>query len=258
MTPQRFVRIAALEGGYELLRLFRTPSFAIPTLTFPVFFYLFFGVLFGGSRGVGQGTLGQYLIGTYSAFGVIGAALTAFGIGVATERGYGWLQLKHATPMPFAAYLIAKLIAAMTFGAIICLVLFTLGATLGGTRLDAFTWVLLFAVLVVGTVPFALLGLTIGYFAPPTSAPAIINVVYLPLGFLSGLWIPIQMLPSFMQSIAQWLPPFHLGQLAVGLIGFPLRDASLGSHSLALVGFSLIFAVTASLAWRRDRVRNYA
>lgn len=257
MSSSNLPRIIALESKYELLKLYRTPGFSIPTLAFPIFFYLFFGVLFGGAKSVGDATLGQYLIGTYSAFGVIGAALTAFGLGVATERGQGWLQLKHATPMPFVAYVVAKLLAAMAFGAVIAIALFTLGGTLGGVKLEAIQWLTLFIVLVAGTVPFALLGLTIGYLAPVNSAPAIVNTIYLPLGFLSGLWIPIEVLPRMMRSTAQWLPPFHFGQLAVSVIGIPVKG-TVTSHVVALVGFSLIFGVTAIVAYRRDRVRNYA
>jgi ABC-2 type transport system permease protein len=117
--------------------------------------------------------------------------------------------------------------------------------------------VVLFIAIVGGTIPFALLGLTIGYLVPASSAPGIVNTIYLPLGFLSGLWIPLEMLPEFMRTIAQWLPAFHLGQLAVGLIGMPVR-ASLSSHLVALLGFSVIFAVTAVFAYQKDRVNNYA
>ena len=38
-----------------------------------------------------------YLLATYATFGVIGAALFGFGVGVAVERGQGWMLLKRAS-----------------------------------------------------------------------------------------------------------------------------------------------------------------
>src|SRR5687767_5298862 len=104
MTFQQHRRIVALESRYEVVKLFRTTSFIVPTLTFPVVFYLFFGVAMAGRMGPGAMSLGVYLIATYGAFGVIMASLSAFGASVAVERGQGTLQLKHATPIPLYAY----------------------------------------------------------------------------------------------------------------------------------------------------------
>src|SRR5688500_3022950 len=92
-------RVYALEAKYELLKVARMPGFAIPSIAFPVMFYSLFGLVFGG-RGLGGINMATYLVATYGAFGVIGAALFGFGVGVAVERGQGWLVLKRASPMP--------------------------------------------------------------------------------------------------------------------------------------------------------------
>lgn len=250
-------RIIARESKYEILKHLRTPAFIIPTLSFPLVFYLFFGVAMG-SRGMGGGaTLGVYLIATYGAFGVIGAALSSFGVSLALERGQGLLQLKRATPMPLAAYIVAKLASAMTFSSMVTLLLFVAGTTLGGARVDAQHLATLFATLVAGTVPFALLGLTIGFVVSSEAAIAVINLIYLPMGFLSGLWIPIQFLPSTVKQIASFLPAFHLGQLALDAIEMPAQGTP-GQHATALAGFTLLFLASAITAYRIDRRKNYA
>jgi ABC-2 type transport system permease protein len=251
----RELNIIVLESRYEIVKLFRTTAFVIPTLTFPVVFYLLFGVLMG-SRMKG-GEVAVYLIATYGAFGVIGAALSSFGASIALERGQGLLQLKHATPMPLRAYIIAKLAAATLFSSIIVLSLFAAGAMFSGVRFDAVQFAGLFASLVAGTVPFALLGLTLGYIVSAQAAIAILNLIYLPMSFLSGLWVPIDFLPTAVQKIALWLPPFHLGQLALGAIGQRTRGTAT-DHLIALAGFALLFGVTSILAYRLDRRKNYA
>jgi ABC-2 type transport system permease protein len=253
---QRHSRIVVLESWYEVVKLFRTTSFIVPTLTFPIVFYFFFAVAMGG-RGVGMPTMGTYLVATYGAFGVIGAALSAFGVSIAIERGHGWLQLKHATPMPLYSYLLAKLAAAVLISSVVVLSLVIVGTSFGGARIDAHQVAILFLTLVTGTIPFALLGVTIGYVASPQAALAVLNLVYLPMGFLSGLWIPVEFLPNTVQQIAKLLPAFHLGQLALAAIDLPVRGAT-GSHMTALFGFTLLFLATATAAYTLDRRRNYA
>ena len=249
-------RVVALESRYEILKHLRTPAFIIPTLTFPIVFYLFFGVTMGSRNMGGGATLGVYLIATYGAFGVIGAALSSFGVSLALERGQGLLELKQATPMPLSAYIVAKLASAAVFSSMVTLLLFAVGTVLGGARLDPQQLATLFATLVAGTVPFALLGLTIGYIVPAEAAIAVINLIYLPMGFLSGLWIPIDFLPNTVKQIATFLPGFHFGQLALGVIEMPAHGTP-GGHVTALLGFTLIFLATGIAAYRLDRRKNH-
>ena len=83
--------------------------------------------------------MAEYLIATYGAFGVIGASLFGFGVSVAIERGQGWLEVKRTTPMPIAAYFVAKLAMAMIFSAIIVVLLIIVATTLGGVTVDPLT-----------------------------------------------------------------------------------------------------------------------
>jgi len=256
-TFQRRSRLVWTESRYEILKHLRTPAFIVPTLTFPVLFYLFFGVAMGG-RGMGSGaTMSVYLIATYGAFGVIGTALSSFGVSLALERGQGLLQLKQATPMPLYAYIFAKLASATLFSSIVTIALFVMGTAFGGAQLDVSQFAMLFATLVVGTIPFALLGLTVGYVVSAEAAVAVINVLYLPMGFLSGLWVPIDFMPAMVKQIATFLPAFHFGQLALSVIDMPIRGHA-ALHAVALIGFSLIFLATAIAAYRFDRRKNYA
>lgn len=250
------LRAYVLEAKYEFLKVLRMPAYALPTIAFPAMFYLLFGVTFGGGRVTGTMTMSTYLQATYGAFGVIGAALFGFGVGVAIERGQGWLTLKRATPMPPFAYFFAKFCMAVIFSSIIVGILATLGITLGGVRLPATAWLQLAVTLILGSIPFCAMGLAFGTTLGPNAAPAIVNIVYLPLGFASGLWIPIEILPGFMRTLAIVLPPYHLGQLALAAIGGG-RGAPVWSHVLALVGFTLVGLGIALIGYRRDEDRMY-
>ena len=187
-------RTYALEAKYEFLKVLRMPGYAIPSIAFPAMFYLLFGVIFGRQT-VGAVSMSTYLIATYGAFGVIGASLFGFGVGVAIERGQGWLMLKRASPMPPMAFFVAKLVMCTIFAAAVLLVLATLGVTFGNVRMPRPCGSAWRSTLVLGAIPFCALGLGLGYLVGPNSAPPIVNLIYLPMSFLSGLWIPFEVLP---------------------------------------------------------------
>jgi len=244
-------RVYLLEAKYELLKTLRMPAYVIPTLAFPLMFYLLFGLAFDFGHG-----MATYLIASYGAVGVIGASLFNFGVGVAMERGQGWMTVKRASPMPLSAYFAARMAVSLCFGLVVVLLLFALGFFAGGVRLPWTTWPLLALVLVLGALPFCALGLAIGYVAGPNSAPGIVNLIFLPMSFSSGLWVPYEMLPRVVKAISPFLPAFHLGQLALGCIG---RSSGWGPavHLAALAAFSAAFLALAAVAFRRDEGKAY-
>ena len=228
-----------LEAKYEFLRVLRTPSAAVPTLMFPPLFYLLFGILLNR----GNSGAAHYLFATYSVFGVMAPSLFSFGVAVAIERERGWLALKRVAPMPPGAYLLGKMAMAMLFALIIYCVLAALAYTLGGVRQPLEQWLLLGAIAICGVMPFCALGLMIGSRANASAAPAFVNLIYLPMAFLSGLWMPLTMLPKIIGQIAPLWPAYHLSQLALMTVG-QVPATGIAVHLLWLAGFTAIcFAI---------------
>lgn len=240
-VPFSSTRAYLLEARYEFLRLLRTPSFSVPCLLFPPVFYLLFGVLLGGKSGPAAAT---YLLAGYSVFGVMGVALFGFGVTVALDREQGLLTLKRAQPMPPGAYLVAKMAMAVLFGAIILLLLGALAIGVAGVRLSALQWLALVASCLVGVLPFSALGLWLGTRVSGRGAPAVINLIYLPMAFLSGLWVPLHMLPSFLQSMAPAWPAYHLAQIAQAIVGVDV-DGPLWVHLAVLLVVTAVFFLLA-------------
>ncbi len=98
LHPHSSLRSYWLEAKYEFIRLWRTPSFALPSLLFPILFYVLFGVVLAGGRGGAE--VARYLLATYGVFGIMGSALFGFGVTIAIERENGQLEYKRALPMP--------------------------------------------------------------------------------------------------------------------------------------------------------------
>ncbi len=249
------LRSYTLEARFEFTKLLRLPAYVLPTFAFPMMFYAFFANVLNHSAGGGADPSGaRELLANCGAFGVIAAALFGFGVSLAVERGQGWLLLKRASPMPSAAYLLAKLASALAFALAIGIAMELLAATYGNVRMPAAAWVTLLVVLALGSIPFCALGMALGMLAGPNSAPAIVNVVYLPLSFAGGLWLPMDELPAFFVHLAPWLPTYHLGRLALASVGAAAFSAV---DALALAGFTVVFLALAAIGWQRDEGKLY-
>lgn len=251
------MRVYWMEIKSEFLKLARMKTYSLSTILFPVMFYCFFGLAMGRQQQEGFSMpFARYLLATYGSFAIICAALYAFGVGLAVERGLGWLQVKRASPMPAGAYLVAKAVVAATFGAIVVGLLFALGAIFGGVAMPGQQWLALGAVLMAGAVPFCAMGLAIGCFAGPSSAPATVNLIYMPMAFCAGLWIPFEFLPHGLQQVAPFLPAYHFSQIALAVLHAPVKG-SMTEHAVALAAFTLIFGGVAWLGNSREREKMY-
>jgi len=249
-----YVNLFAKETKYELLKAARNRMYSLATLGFPIMFYLLFGVT---NRHTGPGfNYARYLVAGYSCFGMIAAALFNLGAGIATERAQGWLELKQASPMPRLAYLGAKIITCMIFGLAIVTALVTLGMTLGGVHITPLEIAHLTAVVVAGSIPFASLGMLLSLLMSPGAAPGVINLIYLPMSFCSGLWMPIEVLPHWLQRVAPVLPTYHYAQLALNVFGYARSSATL-NHWEALAGFTCLMLGAAWLVFSRSEAQAY-
>ncbi len=244
------------EIKYEFLKNLRLRVYTASVLSFPIMFYVFFGLLVYSNGAIGGMRAPTYLIATYGTFGVMGASLFGTAAGLSSDRGLGWLQVKRASPMPPFAYFAAKIVTSMVFSTIIVLALFTLGIALGGVRMPVITFAQLLGTLVAGSLPFSEMGLALGYFTGPNSAPPTINLIYLPMSFCSGLWMPLMFLPKVVQQIALVLPPYHLSQLALGTVSAGTHGSA-SVHWEALLAFTMICLGVARIGFQRDQDKMY-
>jgi ABC-2 type transport system permease protein len=249
-TPSSTFAPYAKETKYEFLRLLRARSFSVATIGFPLSFYLLFGIVAAGDRAQNF-QQAKYLLATYSVFGLVGSSLFGLCSTIANERAQGWLELKQASPMPPAAYLLSKLFTAMAFGMIIFTLLLICGTTMGHVSFTAAQIAKLAATVLLGVFPFASMGILLACVVPPNAAIGFVNLIYLPMSFLSGLWFPIDGLPHWIRVLAPIWPTWHLGQLAIHDIGFPMKWSVMG-HVIWLICFSIACLGLALVLFRRS------
>lgn len=246
MSPRRTVAAYLEEIRSECLRYLRTPSFLLPTLLFPTVFYLMFGIFLGHANGPDAP---RFFLAAYSTFGVMAPGLFGFGVSLAMERDSGLMMLKRALPMPPAAYLLGKMVMALMVAAVIVALLLAMALLLAHAPLSTTQVITLFFTCVFGVLPFCAMGLLVGSLIKGQGAPGAINLIYLPMAFLSGLWFPLSILPGFLQQLGPVWPSYHLNQLALNAVG--LGHGETLTHLAVLAIYTVFFTVVAARRLRR-------
>jgi ABC-2 type transport system permease protein len=135
----------------------------------------------------------------------------------------------------------------------ITILLMMLGTAMAGVRITVLEGLRLLLVIAAGVLPFASLGLVIGLVMPSNAAPGVINLIYLPLSFCGGLWMPIEALPHWLQTIAHGLPSFWFARLALGTLGY--FDGSEVIAWTLLAGYTVLFSLVAAFIFRRQEAQ---
>jgi ABC-2 type transport system permease protein len=236
---------------YELLRTFRNRRFFILSLGFPLVLYF---VIAGPNRNVhslaGSGVSAPlYFMASLASFGTMSAMLSC-GARIASERSVGWNRQLRITPLSPRAYFRAKVLTAYALALVSIAALYAAGASLG-VSMSAADWLRMTGLILVGLIPFAALGITLGHLLTPDSiGPAMGGGVSL-LALLGGTWFPLGH-DGVLYDIAQYLPSYWLVQAGhVALGGQPWTATAW----LVIFGWTAILSVLAVRAYRRDTAR---
>ena len=240
----------------DLLALLRNPSALIPTLLFPLMFWTFFGL--PNAKETQNGfSVGAYILASFAMYSVIQTVLFNLTISIATERSSGWYKFQRTTPARVWLLFTAKLTTVLLLALFALTVLLIYGSLSGGVTLPLGAWLSLITRVLLGVLPFAALAVMIGYLArgAQTASP-IVNLIFFPMSFASGLFIPLPSLPKIVQDIAPFLPAYHGGQLARVAVGVPSAQPE-WTHAIWLLGFTVAFLALAVWAYKRDEAAQY-
>lgn len=249
----------------EVVRYRRLPEYFIGVVVLPILLFAMFGLPNAGTR-LPEGTaVTALLFVSFSCYGVVSQALFSFGAELATERQKGWLRRLRATPMPMWLYFVGKLALNIVFILVIVLGMAALAATAGQADFEPVALLTTVGVLVLGTVAFSPMGAAIAYWVRPKAATTIVNLIFLPLAFMSGFFFSLSALPQVLQDIAPYLPTYHFGQLAWAAMapseadrlafGLPATTDLAISGAVVVSWFVLCSALTA-IGYRRELDRE--
>jgi ABC-2 type transport system permease protein len=200
---------------WEQLLFWRSRESAVFVFLFPLLLFTLLTAVYNG-RIYGRPASWALLAGMLG----YGAATTAFAglaLILVARRELGILKRIRSTPLPPATYLVAVLTSIMAVFALQAVSLFVLGKVLKSTP-----WphnvVSLALALALGAAVFAALGLALtGFIRSLEGSSAIVNVIVLPMAFLSGSFGPTRHYPQALRAIGAVLPLKPLIDLINGI-----------------------------------------
>jgi ABC-2 type transport system permease protein len=241
---------------FEVGRLARSWKFLVITVGFPVTFYM----LFLGDRRASEVISGTvpwriYLMVSMCSFGALVAALTSGGARLSTERASGWARQLRVTPLPGWAFITTKVAACMLVILPVIGLVDVVGAGFGGVDLPLATWVELSLAMWLGALPFAVLGVLIGFMVHAETAFPVVTALMFVLGYFGGLFNPVSTMPSPLRAAAQALPSFHHAAIGLSLLdGHGLTS----TDWLVLAGYTAILSAAVILKHRHEEARGIA
>ncbi|MEU9505887.1 ABC transporter permease [Micromonospora sp. NPDC048170] len=245
------MRLALLHARYQLLETVRIPVAVVGSAFFPAAAMLFFVVPFTGKDPVAA----NYATAAMVTFSVMSANIFQYGIGAAEDRAHPWDPYTRTLPAGPMSRFAGRILAGLALTYLSLLPVVVIGAMLTEARVSAAAFLLAMAIVAMISVPFTLLGLSIGYSMPSKAAIVVAQVVFFPLAFGGGLLSAPDQAPGFVEAVAPFLPT----RGAVELMWAAVGDYSVNSLSVVMLGvWVVLLAVLAGWAYRRDEGRRFS
>ena len=235
---------------YELIRNFRNRRFFVFTVGFPLVLYFLIAAPNQHEQNLGGSGISAplYFMVGLAALGTMNAVVGG-GARIAVERFLGWTRQLRLTPLSAGVYFGTKVAAAYLTALLTIAALYAAGISLG-VSLSAGNWLQMTALLLVGLLPFAALGIALGHLLGVEAVGPTIGGLSGLLGFLGGVWFPLG--EGVMHDIAQALPSFWLVQASHVSLGGPGWSAT---GWLVVAGWTAGLSLLAVHAYRRDTKR---
>jgi ABC-2 type transport system permease protein len=237
---------------YELLRTFRNRRFFIFSFGFPLALYYIIAGPSSHSGPVGSTGISAplYFMVSVSSFGTMTAMMSTGGR-IAAERATGWNRQLRISPLSARNYFRTKVVTGYGVAIMSILILYAAGISLG-VSMPLQRWLHMTALILIGLIPFAALGILIGHVVPSDSiGPAVGGGTSL-LAIISGTWFPIGN-HGVIHDIAQVLPSYYLVQAGrVGIGGSPWG----ATGWVVIAVWTVILSALARRAYLRDTGRG--
>ena len=232
----------------EIIRILRNPYFVFWSLLMPIVFYIIFTKVFNTNIQNQQEWHAHYLM-SMTTFSVMGSAIMTLGIRLVEERTKGWSLFMRITPLSDSAYFAAKMIGQTVIHLFSIAIIFIAGALINGVSLTAIEWLMSGLWILLGSLPFLALGTLVGTMKRVDTASGVSNVIYMILAISGGMWMPMEIMPAFIQKIGVWLPSYNFGNGAWEIIR---GNSPEWINIILLIGYLFLFMLLSSYIRRKQ------
>ena len=238
------------QARFSLLSFRRNPAATFFTVVLPLIMLVLFTSIFGNEsiRGTNVRLATVYVPGIL-ALSVISATMVNLAITTTTKRENGILKRVRGTPLRPWVYVAGEIAAALALTVVMTVLVVGIGWIVFDVTMDAAGLPNLALSLVVGAAAFCALGLALTVIIPnEKAAPAVTNMIVLPLYFISDVFIPTSDdTPWVITFVGDLFPIKHMS-LALGqtfdpiIVGTPMA----WGHLTVVAGWGLAGAVVAA------------
>ena len=201
-------RAISAQARAELLLQMRRGENAIVTLAVPIGVLVFFAKVDAVTTDFSDPL--DFLVPGVLALSVMASAMVSLGIATGFERRYGVLKRLGSTPLSRGGLLVAKTATVLVLEVVQFALVIITGLALGWNATSGVVPAL--ALLLLGTVAFAGIGLLMAGTLRAEANLAASNALFLVLLFLGGMAYPLDKLPAALEAIAKLLPAAALSE----------------------------------------------
>jgi len=250
------LRFVAVQTRFQLIALARNRRAVVLGLVLPVVLLVMFNSVFvphDDTVDVQGATVGAhaYFTAAMLAYAILGSAFNQLGIGLVSQREGGQLKRLRGTPVPAWTFVVATVLRVVTSVAVMSVVLLAIGRFAYDVPISAEALAEIALYVVLGTASLCGVGIAATTLVTDVeSASAALPFAAVMLAFVSGIFVPVDQLPGWLESIGRALPVYHLAaglQTALGTAG----DTSLSATNvLALIVWGVVGVVVAARGFR--------
>jgi ABC-2 type transport system permease protein len=200
--------LVATQIRYEQKSYWRNPASAFFTFAFPLVLFFILVTAAGGGKDVkdlGAGVkLAQYYVPSILGYAVMSACFLNIAMGLVRQREAGVLKRMHGTPLPSWALIGGIIGNAMIVTTVLSAICIVFGITVYGVSLPASHILPVIVTILLASLTFCALGIAVSSLIPNIDAgPAIVNLPYFVIVFISGTYFPIS---GGLAHVAAYLP----------------------------------------------------
>jgi len=214
VARRQLPRLITHESGSDLRCFRRNIQSVFFTLILPVLFLVILASIFRDATvKVPGGTMKEsvYYVPAIIAFGLIAAAFSNLTVTVVRNRESGIYKRRRATPLPASAVIAGRALVAVLTALAITVVLLAIGWAAYGANIPGRTAPAFVLDVITGALVFCCLGFAVASLIRNVdAAQPVVQAIVLPLSFISGVFIPTAVLPSWLASIGKVFPVEHL------------------------------------------------
>ena len=244
--------LSLVHAKYSLLETMRVPISVIGTLVFPTLSLLFFVV---PQPAIAQDAeYATQAVISMSVFSVMVGNLFSFGLGIAENRSKPWDPYLRTLPAPGIVRVLGHIFSTGLMSLVALVPLLIVGGLLTAATATPAQLVFGLLAVAVASLPFALLGICIGYAMSMKAAIAVIQVTFFALAFGGGLFLPPVLFPDWLNAISQFLP----SRMARDFVIWAVEGGDLATLTwIGLLVWVFGLLAIALVLFRRDEGRRY-